>query len=174
MQPEAYPRNRQNEAFDLSAFDDDFFAGYEAELQDVSVEEQAAAALADILTVTNQDGIVKTYEDIRDESRKFFANEWVQQSEMLMNQVASQFAAACMSHPHGSELAQDSILGSVFNAGIEASHGPDDGHGHDNHEHDDDDIDPITGESKKKKKKKEQKQDKGGWLSYFMRKATKS
>ncbi len=105
------------EAF-AAQFDAQYFADYEKQLETISVEEQAAIALADVLTVKKADGAEKSYEELKSETQTFFANEWVQSNEAVMNYAAAQFAAACMGHVHGSELARDEVLSSVFDKGV--------------------------------------------------------
>ena len=151
--------------FDAQAFDNNFFAAYEEQLAAISIEEQASNALAEILTIQKEDGTLKSYEEIRDETVTFFANDWVRNDEAMMNRMANEFAQACMSHNHGADLAQDNLLGPMFKKGshsiIEDKHD----HKSESHNHDakDDKIDPITG--KRSKKKKEHL----GWLSLFFK-----
>ncbi len=133
--------------FNPNAFSDDFFKDYEAQLADIDIEEQASLALAEVLMIKKSDGTEKSYEELRDETRSFFNNDWVRNDEALLNQMALQFAQACMGHSHGNELMQDSVLGSLFEKeGASSSH-------HD-HSHDEYETDPLTGKRKKKKKKK--------------------
>lgn len=137
--------------FDPQAFDADFFDGYQKELADISFEDQASAALANILTIEKADGTQKTYQEIRDESHSFFNSEWVRQSEAVMDRMTAEFAMACMGHPHGSELAQDEALSPVFGEGLKSLY-DDHTRDHDGHKHSDSDgeTDPKTGKKKKK------------------------
>ena len=147
-------------AFNAGAFDDSFFTAYEEQLTDISVDEQASLALAEVLTIEKADGTHKSYNELRDETRRFFANDWVRNDEAVMNRVAMEFAQACMAHSHGAELAQDGQLGSVFEAGVNNLLGDTHDHKHEAHnDKDDDDIDPKTGKKKKKKYLW------GGWLA---------
>lgn len=143
--------------FDPSLFTANFFTAYEQQLADIDIAEQAAAALADVLSVHTADGSQKTYQQIRTETSAFFANDWVRQNELLMNQMAVNFAAACMTHPHGAALAQDSSLSALFEKGQDASYNNKHLHedtvssrAHDDEEdEDDDEIDPRTGKKRK-------------------------
>jgi hypothetical protein len=148
--------------FDAQAFDDSFFATYEEQLSDISVEEQASIALAEIMTIEKEDGTQKTYEEIKDQTQTFFANPMVRNDEAIMNRMAMGFAQACMGHDHGAELAQDGQLGSVFETGLNNLNGEKHDHIHDGHSHkdkDDDEIDPKTGKKKKKKR---------GWFGVYI------
>lgn len=129
-------------AFNPQVFDENFFADYEEQLTDISVEDQASAALANILTIEKNDGTQKSYEELRDEAKTFFSNDLVRNDEAIMNRMAMEFAQACMAHKHGAELAQDGQLGSVFEKGAKSLFG-------DNN--DDDESDPKTGKKKKKR-----------------------
>lgn len=153
--------------FDPSAFDESFFANYEMQPVDMGVEDQASAALAGILTVEQADGTQKTYEQIRDESRAFFANDWVRESEALMDRLAVEFVHQCMDNAYGSELARDDQLGSVFEKGVVSLYGEND-RTHDGHAHNK--KDNKDKEADKKKKKKDKKKDLFGLL---FRKAAK-
>lgn len=147
-------------AFNPQAFDDSFFANYEEQLADISVEEQASAALAEILTIEKADGTQKSYEELRDETQTFFSNDWVRNDEAVMNRMAMEFAQACMGHNHGAELAQDGQLGSVFESGVNSLFGDKHDHSSDGHNHKgkDDEIDPKTGKKKKKR----------GWFGVYI------
>jgi hypothetical protein len=150
--------------FNAEAFDDSFFTAYEEQLSDISVEEQASLALAEVLTIEKADGTQKSYDELRDETRTFFANDWVRNDEAVMNRMAMEFAQACMGHNHGADLAQDNQLGSVFETGINSLAGDTHDHKHDGHSHKDKDdeyeVDPKTG-----KKKKKRRSIWAGWLA---------
>jgi hypothetical protein len=139
--------------FNAGEFDDNFFAAYEEQLSDISVEDQASLALADILTIKKANGTQKTYEEIKTDTQTFFANDWVRGDEAIMNRMAIEFAQACMGHSHGAELAQDNQLSSVFENGMNSRSGDTHDHKHDGHSHKDSDneIDPKTGKKKKKR-----------------------
>ncbi|MGH7240719.1 MAG: hypothetical protein ACREGB_00290 [Candidatus Saccharimonadales bacterium] len=138
--------------FDAQAFDESFFAAYEEQLSGISVEEQASRALKEILTIKKADGTQKSYEEIRDQTQAFFANDLVRNDEVIMNRMAMEFARSCMGHNHGAELAQDTQLGSVFEAGVNNLIGDKhDGHSHKGKD-DEYETDPKTGKKKKKKR----------------------
>lgn len=144
--------------FDAQAFDDRFFAAYEEQLSDISIEEQASIALAEIMKIEKEDGTQKTYEEIKDQTQTFFANDWVRNDEALMNRMAMEFAQACMGHNHGAELAQDGQLGSVFETGMNSLNSDKHDHTHNGHNRKEDEIDPKTGKKKKKKR---------GWFGVY-------
>jgi hypothetical protein len=138
---------REAPAFDPSAFDEAFFEQYETQMADIDVAEQASAALSGVLQVENDDGTHKTYEQIRDESRIFFSNDAVRESEALMNRLAEQFRQACVNHVHGDALRQDEALSKVHDHG-QLGHDP---HTYGKGGHDDEySIDPVTGRRKRK------------------------
>lgn len=146
--------------FDERAFDDSFFAAYEAELAGIDVTEQASRALADALKITRDDGTHKSYEDIKEETVTFFANEWVRNDEALLNRMALEFAMACMGHNHDQELAQESQLRDIFEMGNQSLQQDNHNHTHGSHDHptkEDSEIDPKTGKKSKKRLKL-------GWL----------
>ena len=147
--------------FDPQVFDDNFFASYEKQLASISIEDQASVVLAGILTIQKADGTQKSYQQLRDETRAFFSNEMVRNDEAIMNRMTMEFARACMGHDHGSMLAEDNQLGSLFDKGINGlfkdSHDHDDSHSLLTKKEDDDwEIGP---DGKKRKKQKH------GWLS---------
>jgi hypothetical protein len=147
-------------AFDAQAFDDSFFATYEKQLSDISKEEQASLALANILTIERDDGNQKSYEQIRNETQAFFASDYVRNDEAIMRRIAMEFAQACMEHSHGAELAQDNQLGLIFEKGVDSLFGDGHDHKHDDHageDNKDDELDTKTGKKKKKRYR--------GWLS---------
>jgi len=148
--------------FNPTAFDDNFFAAYEVQLADISLAEQASIALADILTIEKADGTQKSYEELINETRNFFANDWVRNDEALLNRMAFDFAGNCMGHQHGLSLSMDNQLSSIFEKGLNSSiNGK---HDHKNGSHsesdeeddksdkDDDEIDPKTGKKRIKKR----------------------
>ena len=141
--------------FNPAAFDDNFFAAYEVQLADISLAEQASIALADILTIEKADGTQKSYEELINETRNFFANDWVRNDEAIMNRMAFEFAGNCMGHQHGLGLSMDNQLSSIFENGLKSSN--DGNHNHKNGSHsesdeDDDEIDPKTGKKRIKKR----------------------
>ncbi len=132
------------------AFDDSFFTKYEEQLSDISIEEQATTALAEIMTIEKADGSQKSYDELRSETQTFFTNDWVRNDEAVMNHMAIEFAHACMGHNHGADLAQDNQLRPVFETGLKNSLGNKYGHKH--KKDDKGEIDPKTGKKKKKKR----------------------
>jgi hypothetical protein len=148
--------NPETLTYNPEAFDDSFFAQYETELADLNIEAQASLALSEILMIEKADGSQKSYEQLRDETRSFFANDLVRNDEMLMNRMAEEFAQACMSHGHGNELMSDSMLKSVYEQGFGSLKSNDNKSAESSHNHADDDyeIDPKTGKKTKKKKKR--------------------
>jgi hypothetical protein len=132
--------------FDPAAFNSEFFANYNQKIANSSIEDQAATVLAGILSIRVADGTERTYEQIRDDTRAFFSMDNVKQDMALMQRMSIQFAQACMGHNHGSELARDEQLGSIFDHGINSIFGEKADHKHDLH----DKLD----EDKKRKKAK--------------------
>jgi hypothetical protein len=145
-------------SFDVQAFDDSFFTAYEGQLSDVSVGDQASAALAAIVTIEKADGSQKSYDELRDETRTFFASDWVRKDEAVMNRLAMEFAQACMSHSHGAELAQDNRLSSIFEDGMQSLTAKEHSEHRSTDEGDDDD------ETDPKADKKKRRGARAGWL----------
>jgi|GEM_PF-2851027 len=141
----------------LDGFDTAFLKSYEEELASIDPAEQASAALANILMIVEEDGSQKSYEQIRDETSAFLSSEWVRQDEAIMNRMAQEFALACMSHGHGSELARDVGLGSVFEKGVGNLFGDLHQHGDRSHERTTDDPHAHTEEKRSRSEKKTKK-----------------
>lgn len=121
-------------------------ASYELEL-DINFEEQAQAALSDILAAQSDDNHTKTYEEIKTETEAFFANPWVAEDMRLLDSLALQYAQNCMSHGHGME---EGMLGAIYSRGASQM---DDGHGHHHAAHASPEKDEEKSGSAKKRKK---------------------
>jgi hypothetical protein len=105
------------EALDLDA--DSFFAVYEQELAGVDVEANAKVALDGILSIQNEDGQARTYQQIRSEAEAFFANPIIAADMQLLDSLASQYANFCLSHAHGGfEGLDGGLLESIFERGM--------------------------------------------------------
>jgi len=114
-------------------FDADFFADYEQELAGLSVEQQAPAALAGVLTVNNEDGSARSFEQIKAESEAFFANPLIREATGVLDALAMQYMQFCQAHGEGGAAMNEGALGTVFERGLRAAdhvheHGPDDQH----------------------------------------------
>lgn len=154
----------QEDALDL-AFNADFFATYEQELQNVSVKTMAQDVLAGILTLQDDDGQSRSKEQIRAETERFFANPIIARDMRLLDGLAYQYAQFC-NHNHGlAEILNNGPLADVYEWGNSY---------HDNHVHDHDSADEHEGSNDRKKSKKKRH---GNWLGWFVkidRKATKN
>lgn len=128
------------EVIDFSEFDDSFFASLENEM-DIDVEDIAKQALADILTVKDDDES-PDYAAIKQQTENFFANPIIAQDMQLLNSLAMEYARACAGHGHDvANYLNNGPLGDLYKKGSEEIS---------KNKEEDDDIDPKTGKKKKK------------------------
>ncbi len=104
----------------LNGFNEEFFTAYDKRLSDIDIEAQASEALTDILTVRDDDGAARSYEQIKVETEVFFANEWVQEFTARSDALAMQYAQFCMTHNHAAEALTEGTLSSVYEKGKSA------------------------------------------------------
>lgn len=101
----------------LASFDEDFFSEYNAQLADVDLEAQAQEALAGILTVQSEGERARTYQEIKAEAEIFFANPWVNESLVLMDTLAQQYAQFCNHNHEAADVLNAGMLESVYSQG---------------------------------------------------------
>jgi hypothetical protein len=132
----------------VSGFEDFDFAAYEQELSDISAEEQAQAALADILTIQADDGATKSYEQIKQETEVFFSNPAIMQMGRVLDELAMQYAAFCLDRCEEAATTDKGLLGNVYARGLQRLRMSASDHGHNS------DHGSAGGNGKKKKKKR--------------------
>lgn len=137
--------------------DDNFFASYEQELANISLQSVAQDALADILTLRTEDGQTRSRDQIKAEAEQFFANPIIARDISLLDNLARQYAQLC-NHDHG--LAQElnaGPLSDIYKRGID----------HEGHDHSQEGK-KAHGQ-KEKNRKKEKKKKTSSWLDWFVK-----
>lgn len=127
--------------------DDDFFTEYAQEFASVEFAQQAQEALEGILSIKDEDGSTRSYEQIKAEAEVFFENPWVSESIAIMDSLARQFADFCNHNHAAADVFTGGMLGDIFAYAQESTH-------HKSYEHDEDEDGPTHPLSFKKKRRR--------------------
>lgn len=133
-------------------FDAAFFSRYEQELDEVNIQKLASEALGSILTLHDKEGVVKSYEDIKAETERFFSNPLVAQDMSLLDSLALQYAQFCNHNHEAAGHLNEGGLSNIYELGAK----------HQGTVHED-------GDDKEKKRKKITKKTSLGILDLFLR-----